>query len=79
MPTWLIQVLVGAALMLVAYMLRPKPEEPKAATLDEIDIPRSTEGDEIGMIFGTAWINSPQVAWFGDYLADPLFDDGSRK
>ncbi|MZR14219.1 hypothetical protein GQE99_14445 [Maritimibacter sp. DP07] len=79
MPTWLIQLAVGVALTALSVLLKPKPEPPKAATFDDLDIPRVDEGTEIGIVFGTMWIESPSVAWYGDFDARPVYPDSNKK
>ncbi len=63
----------------IAWVLTPKPKAPKAATIDELNIPRTTEGDEIGIGFGTYLRKSPQVAWFGDMKTKAIKDSGGKK
>lgn len=59
---------IGLVLTAVSYFLRPKPEQPqiKAATLDDFKIPQTKEGVEIRKIYGTVWIDDPQIVWYGD-------------
>lgn len=71
--------LIGLVFTAISYLLQPKPEGPKAATLDDFNVPRSSEGDEIGKVYGTVWINSPQIAWFGDFKSTPIKSSGDKK
>lgn len=63
----------------ISYLLAPKPKSPKAAGLDDFNIPRSEEGEETGIIFGTVWIKSPQVVWYGDLRSVAIKDGGGKK
>lgn len=62
-----VNLLIGVALSYVSYLLTPKPKGPKAATLDDFDIPKSEEGTEIGIAHGSPWITSMHVHWYGDF------------
>lgn len=63
----------------VASLFQKKPPPPKAAGLDDFNIPRSEEGEEAGIIFGTVWIKSPQVVWHGDLRSVAIKDGGGKK
>lgn len=60
---YLVVMVISAA---VSYALRPKPQDPKAARLEDFDVPTAEEGRPIPVIFGTAWCKSPNVLWYGD-------------
>lgn len=59
-------------------LLRPKPPDPPAAD-NEANAPKVEEGDVLGRLYGTIWINDPQVHWFGDKRADPIRKKGGKK
>jgi hypothetical protein len=65
-----IVVLVVAAV--ISNAMRPRPPEPKAAALDELDIPTAEEGRPIPVVFGCVLIKSPNVVWAGDLAVDPI-------
>lgn len=50
----------------MAYLLAPKPDEPKPATIDDFDAPTAEEDRSIPVVFGTVWITGPNVVWYGD-------------
>lgn len=79
MPGWLINILIGLAFSVVAALLRPKPQAPAAGTLGDFDIPRAEEGAEIGKVYGTVRIKSPQVADFGDFGTVPIKSKQGKK
>lgn len=71
--------IIGLILSFVSFLLAPKPQPPKAATLDDIDVPVTKEGTEIGVAYGTVWIDSPQIVWYGDFEAIPIRSRSGKK
>lgn len=71
--------LISLVFSYISFLLTPKPEAPKAATLDDFNLPRANEGDVIGKPYGTVWIRSPQIAWYGDFKSTAIKSDGSKK
>lgn len=71
---------IGLAILsaLVLYLLRPKIEGPRPATMDDFDIPKTKEGEEIGLVFGTVWIKDPQVVWYGDLRTEAIKSSGGK-
>ncbi len=74
---------VQLILLVVSYFvsaaLAPKPPQPKAAALEEFDIPLAEEGREIAVIFGTVIVKSPTLMWFGDLQTKPIKSKGGKK
>jgi len=72
---------IGLAVLsaLVLYFFREKQEGPRPATLDDFNVPKTTEGEEIGKIYGTVWITDPQVVWYGDFTAEDVKSSGGKK
>lgn len=71
--------IVGLVLNLVSYLLRPQPEPPPAGTIDDLSVPRTEEGAEIGVIYGSVWIKDPQVAWYGDFGTEAIRSRQGKK
>lgn len=74
----LLRIGIGLILYVGYELLRPRDPIPEPAGKDELGVPRATEGDEIGFVYGTEWIKSPQVAWFGDYKTKPVRAGGKK-
>ena len=51
---------------LISIALAPKPPKPKAASLEDFDIPTAEEGRPIPVVFGTCRITGSNVLWHGD-------------
>lgn len=70
-----------AITILIEMALRPKPktENPVAANLDAVDAPVSQQGTPVPVTFGTVKLKSPNVVWYGDLRADPIYNGKSGK
>ena len=69
--------LLGLLLNYISYLLTPKPQPPKPAEALE-GVPRSEEGEEIPIAYGSPWILAPQVAWSGDFSYEPIKSGGKK-
>jgi hypothetical protein len=67
-----VNLIIGLVLSLVGLLLRPKPEPPKPNTIGDFNIPITKEGSEIPIVYGTVWITSPQIVWYGDFRTEPV-------
>lgn len=67
------------ALSLIMYFVaRPKPQHAKPPELGDFQAPTVEEGTDILMIFGTVWMKSPVVGWYGDLDYEPIRADGGK-
>lgn len=64
---------------LVSILLAPKPQNAKAAGLDEFSAPTAEAGREIPVLFGTRLIKGANVVWYGDLEAVPIKKKGGKK
>jgi hypothetical protein len=78
---FVIQIVVSLALMAISYALSPRPklEPPKAAGLDDFDLPTAEEGRPIPVVFGTVLLRGPNVVWAGDLKVEPIRKKGGKK
>lgn len=71
------------ALLVISYYvsaaLAPKPPQPKAAALEDFDIPLAEEGRAIPVVFGTVIVKSPTVMWYGDLRTTAIKEKGGKK
>lgn len=72
-----IVVLIIAAV--VSYALAPKPPIPPPATLEDFQVPTAEEGRPIPVVFGEVWITGPNVLWYGNLSAQPIYKKGGKK
>lgn len=74
-----VNLLIGLVLAAITSLLRPKPEPPKPSTIGDFSIPVTKEGQEVGIVYGTAWITSPQIVWYGDFGTKPVTTKAPKK
>ena len=79
MPAWLINLFIGILFSYISFLLRPKPEPPKPATLEDFNIPVTKQGSEIPVVYGTTWIKAPQVHWYGDFGTRGIYSEQGKK
>src|SRR6185436_19542707 len=65
-------IVIGIAMFFLNLVLAPKPQNAKAASLEDFDLPVAEEGLEIPVLFGTHWQKAPNCVWYGDFEADAI-------
>ena len=60
-----VQIVVMIVALIVSYVMRPKPTVPKPAALEDFNVPTAEDGRECSMVFGTNWIDDPNVLFYG--------------
>lgn len=63
---------LGLLFSYLAYLLRPKPTPPPPGTIEESDVPIANASDPIPKVYGTVWVKSPNVVWYGDLRTTPI-------
>lgn len=63
---------------IVSIALAPKPPQPKAPALEDIDAPTAEEGRAIAVAFGDVWVTGPNVIWYGDLRTTPIVKKGKK-
>lgn len=61
---FLLSLAISVALNVVAYLLMPKPKQPKPEAAREMDAPTAEAGKEIPVIFGTVLLTAPNCLDF---------------
>lgn len=72
-------VALWVASLVISYALRPKPEEPTPARLQDLDVPTAEAGREIPVLFGTRDIGNANVVWYGHLRVHPYRKKGGKK
>lgn len=62
----LIMLVVAVALSIVAYMLTPKPKQPKPAAAQDLESPTAEAGRPVPVVFGTMTMKGVNLLWYGD-------------
>lgn len=63
---WFVQLLVSVGLMILGYILAPKPPGPKPPELKDFDTPTADAGRPIPVVFGTVNVTGANALWYGD-------------
>lgn len=58
--------LIGFGLLVLGYMLMPKPKEPKPPSMDDFEAPTAEAGRPIPVIFGSIEITGVNTLYFGN-------------
>lgn len=75
---WVYVVVWAIALVVAVQAVTPKPQNAKAATLDELDVPVAEEGLVIPVLFGTRVLKGPNVVWYGALRIKPVKAEGGK-
>lgn len=59
------QIIVALVMMVVSYLLMPKPKQ-TPNTVTDMEDPTASAGTPIKVVFGTITIKDPNILWFGD-------------
>lgn len=73
---WLVWFVVAAV---VSVALSPKSETRPPSGIDDIDVPTAEVGREIPVLFGTKFIKSANVVWYGDLKTIAIRKKGGKK
>lgn len=63
---WFLQLLLGVALNIVAYLLAPKPPQQQPAEVKDLDDPVAEAGKPLPVVFGSIRVQGLNIMWFGD-------------
>lgn len=63
----------------VGQALAPKPQAPKPAAFEDVDVPQFEEGTPQEVIFGDCWTQSWMVLGLGNFRSEPIKKKGGKK
>lgn len=66
-----LQLLVGVALMVIAFLIMPKPKQEQPAASRDLDNPTAEAGRPIPVVFGTMMVKGGNVI---DYMDKRKYD-----
>ena len=76
MPWMLIIYIV---LMVVSYLLTPKPKQPDAPTPGDVTETVVDASSAVPVLFGTRMMAQPNCAWYGDIGTTPIMRSSGGK
>lgn len=71
-----VQIAILVISSLINYATRPKPQKPQPG---KVETPVAEEGRRIPKIYGTVWIDDPQVLGFKQIGTDRIRSKGGKK
>lgn len=60
-------------MMVVSYLLTPKPKVSNPAASETVDVSYPQEGESIVVLFGTRDINASSVVWYGHIKSQAVY------
>lgn len=73
------QLIIMVIAIILQIALAPRPVQPKAPTIDDLELPQCDEGTPQVVVFGDVWLEGWTVLWFGDFSLDPIKSSGGKK
>jgi hypothetical protein len=67
-----VQIILFIVSLIISIVLAPKPASPRAAALEDFDVPLAEEDRPIPVLFGTKRITGANVLWYGDLSVQPI-------
>jgi hypothetical protein len=58
--------LLGLALLIIGYLIMPKPKAPKPDAVQELEAPTADAGKQLGVVVGDITMKSPNFLWYGN-------------
>lgn len=58
-------ILIGLALMIIGYLIMPKPKQPKPPEMSELEGPTADAAAPIIKVFGDMTVKSMNTLWYG--------------
>jgi uncharacterized membrane protein len=74
-----VQIVLVIVALIISYVMMPKPKVPRPSALEDFNVPTAEDGREVAMVFGTVWIDDPNVVWYGDLRTTPIKVKGGKK
>lgn len=70
---------IWAVTTVISFVLTPKPEPPKPASLQDVQVPNSREGQPLRVLFGTRDQKAAAVVWYGNFSTEPIRKKAGKK
>lgn len=75
---WCLVIMV--VMMAASYMIMQSQsgDDQRPTGVDDINFPTASAGKDIPVVFGSRWVNSPNVVWYGDVRTRPIRTDSGK-
>jgi len=72
MPWFLVAIFAVSFIATILLAPKPRVENARASSLDDLRFPRASEGAVIPLVLGRGLIRGPNTLWVGDFAAVPI-------
>lgn len=62
---WFASLLIGLAISIVAYLIMPKPKQPKPPEAKDLEGPVAEAGKPVPVVFGSMRVRGLNLLWYG--------------
>ena len=77
---WFVQLLIGLALNIIAYLIMPKPKPPKPEAAKDLENPVAEAGKPIPVVSGSITVKGLNILWFGEnQTVNRTIKEGGKK
>lgn len=63
---FLVQLVIAVALLIISYLLAPKPKAPQPNATKDFEAPTAEAGRPVPVVFGTKTVKGANILWWGD-------------
>ena len=74
---WFISLLIGLALNIIAYLIMPKPKQPKPAAVKDLDDPVAEAGKPLPVLSGSMTVKGLNILYYGEKETEIRTVDGA--
>ncbi len=75
---FIVNLLIGLGMMILGYLLMPKPKTPKQE-IQELEAPSASAGKPVTVVFGDEVIQEMNILWWGDKGFEQRWKRGKKK
>ena len=77
---WFIPLLIGLALNIIAYLIMPKPKQPKPEAAKDGEDPVAEAGKPLPVVSGSITVKELNILWFGEKsTVTRIIKEGGKK
>jgi hypothetical protein len=77
-PVEWIYLIVMLVVLIATVALMPKPKSQTPPALGDFQVPTAEDGRDVSMIFGTVWIDDPNILNYGALTTRPIHATGGK-
>lgn len=63
----------------LSYTMRPDPPDAVKPAFEDLEVPTVSASAPIPRVYGTKWLKSANVVWYGDLRTEPIKKESGGK